>query len=63
VKKITLSLASVLKVTNTYYGFTLAEDGNDKLENGILSFRGWLWDQHFGPDHHISIDLAEQFSY
>jgi hypothetical protein len=34
---------------------------DDKLEDGIFGFSGWLWHQHFSPDHHIFANPAKQF--
>ncbi len=41
----------------------MKEDADGKLEIGIFDFGGWLWDQHFSPDHHIGANLAVQFSH
>jgi hypothetical protein len=43
--------------------FQKVGDRDGKLDIGILSFRGWLRNQHFSPHHHLSINLAEQFGY
>jgi hypothetical protein len=34
-------------------------DINGRLELGFFGFRSWLWDQHFGPNHHFYIDLVD----
>jgi hypothetical protein len=33
------------------------------VEQSFLDFRGWLWDQHFGLDHHFSHHLVDQLGH